>query len=218
MSPTADRIGDLVVTCLPTGGWRSNCYIVAAAGSPDAVVIDPGEDAPGIIAELDGRVPSRIICTHGHYDHSGAAERLSHEYGIPCEVHERDRRLLGHAAMYAMTFERRPFEVPSLVATFNDDTVIPLGDLELCVISTPGHTPGSVCLVTDGAVFTGDTLLHRAVGRVDLPGGEPEQLTTSVERLLATLAPSTRLFPGHGAPWLASEARAWWATARGAAS
>lgn len=211
MIPTIEQVGDAVVTLVASGRWRSNCYIVAPTDSTEVIIIDPAVEIEVVLSALDGRLPVRILLTHGHYDHVGVAEELSVRFDLPCEVHERDQALLGHAGLYAISFEQRRCTPPTFIRTFGDEALFDVGGLRLRALHCPGHTPGSVGFAAQGVLFTGDTLFRGAIGRVDLPGGNPRELALSIDRLLADVEPATRLFPGHGRPWTAAEASEWWA-------
>jgi glyoxylase-like metal-dependent hydrolase (beta-lactamase superfamily II) len=220
-SPEApvQRIGAVTVTTLMTGApWRENCYVVRDERSGEQIVIDPGaqpERIVGVIEAGGGRL-THVLLTHGHHDHVGAVAAVCEHFGLACELHEADRRLLRHAPMYALRFAGRRIDDPAPARPYAGAPEFALGEGVLQTILTPGHTAGSVCYSLPGLVFTGDTLLPRSVGRTDLPGGDAAVLRGSVGALLAPLAPTVVLFPGHGAPWTAGDAATWWAGAQAA--
>jgi glyoxylase-like metal-dependent hydrolase (beta-lactamase superfamily II) len=204
--------GDCIVTCLVTGAeWRQNAYIVSHRPSRNAVLIDPGDDADLIIKQVQerGETVSRILLTHPHHDHIGAAAQVSAHFKVACELHKQDIRLLMHAPMYALRFaNRRILPVPDYQAF--ETLSVRDGEPVVRSIHTPGHTKGSVCYLFDGFVMTGDTLLCKHVGRTDLPGASAEQIVTSIDLLLSELAGDAVIFSGHGKPWAAGEAKQWW--------
>lgn len=176
----------------------------------DAFVVDPGGDEAAVVDAVDGARVRAIVLTHGHYDHCGAAAPLVERWGVACAVHRADRDLLERAPHYAVAFDRRALALPREVVTFGDDGWFEVGGVILRALASPGHTPGSVCLVGDGLALTGDTLLRNTVGRTDLPGGDPTALRSTVARLLDALPADARLLPGHGDEWTVPQARAWW--------
>jgi hydroxyacylglutathione hydrolase len=204
--------GGCRITCFVTGGqWKQNTYIIIHKESLNAIVIDPGDNATFIIRQIEdeeGRL-THILLTHPHHDHVGAVSELSEYFGIDCELHKQDVRLLKQVSTYALTFAHKtiapitrfqPFETPYIS---EEEPVIR-------ALHTPGHTKGGVCYLFDGFVFTGDTLLNRFIGRTDFPGGSLTDLHRSVTALLAELVDDTLIFPGHGKPWSAGEAKKWW--------
>jgi len=181
------------------GSLQSNCYVVYDEESLDAIVIDPGEQ-PGKIAEiLAGRNlrVSHIVCTHGHFDHLGAVARLKEKTGAPIAMSGDDLELYLQAREQAVSwgFEIEAPPRPDLLVA--EGTELAAGSLKFTVISTPGHSPGGICLYGQGVVFTGDTVFAGSVGRTDLYGGSMEALKKSFARVMS-LPPETRLFPGHG--------------------
>jgi hydroxyacylglutathione hydrolase len=199
------------------GALKTNCYIYSSA-KKECVIIDPGGDPEGVAARVDvlNMVPVGIVLTHGHLDHVAAVGLLKASYaarGYPLAVaiHPADRKFLGAKAADA---HRTSLESLDLIdaAIFGDefpplpkaDTVLKDGGrvlgMDLEVIETPGHTPGSVCLWSskEGILFSGDTLFFDGVGRTDLAGGDEKKLRTSIQQRLMVLPPETRVFPGHG--------------------
>ena len=105
---------------------------------------------------------------------------------------------------------QRRIRGPEPVSYFEGEPTLAFDGFEVKVLFTPGHTPGGVCLVFDGFIFTGDTLFNQGVGRTDLPGGDGRTLSASIGRLLKEADPKARLYSGHGPSWTAAEARPWW--------
>jgi hydroxyacylglutathione hydrolase len=212
-------VGDYRVRTVTTGTWREHCYVVRHASSPEAVVIDPGEDADGIAAalEAEGAVVAYVLLTHAHYDHVGALAAVCGASGAPFYVHPGDTKLLRRAPVYAMSFEKKALRPPG---EGRDVTAaaLTLGGRPIRTLHVPGHSEGGMAYGLDGVAFTGDTLLREHIGRVDLPGGDARRLRDSVTRLLEWLPEDTLLLAGHGRPWTAREARAWWPRAEAAAT
>jgi hydroxyacylglutathione hydrolase len=199
--------------------WRENCYLAIHAPSGQMALVDPGDDADSIIRATveSGTRLQHVLLTHAHHDHVGAVAALYRRFGLACEVHDDDVRLLRHAPMYALRFAQKQIETPAPFRAFKDQPTFHVGEQPVQVIHTPGHTSGSVCYNFGGFVFTGDTLLYQRVGRSDLPGGDPKLLVASVNQLLERLPGDTVVFPGHGRPWTLGEARTWWGGAAGSA-
>jgi glyoxylase-like metal-dependent hydrolase (beta-lactamase superfamily II) len=206
------EFGRFSVERLVTGMWKENCYLVKDQESNELTIIDPGGDAQVIAGKLEQSVGTvrHILLTHGHYDHFGAASDLCELTGVPCSLHQGDIKLLRRAPLYAMSYERKNFKIPGDIAVLSDVRTLDLGGCAFQVLETPGHTSGSVCFQFGSFIFTGDTLLNGTVGRTDLPGGNSEQLSNSMEYLLTNLAEDTVVLPGHGRPWTGKEAQEWW--------
>jgi hydroxyacylglutathione hydrolase len=190
-----------ILTTFVNGKWRENCYIVSSP-SGDALIIDPGSQAEEIIALADeqGWRIRAIVNSHAHFDHVGAVAALKDRYQVPFYLHAADQPLLRRANLYRMLFEASgPVRIPAID---HDISALPenfeIGPFALSWMSTPGHTEGSVCLRLHDYLFSGDTLMHNAVGRTDLPGGNQEQLRASV-RKLAALPRDLVVCGGHGA-------------------
>ena len=164
------------------GEKDTNCYVVACADTREAVVIDPGGDAPKILSQLDGLSVKWIVLTHAHPGHSGAKDSVKTATQATTAMH------LADATTYLKSAERY------LVST---DT-LPFGNFALDVLITPGHTPGGLSYKVGNHVFTGDTLLAGKIGRVDLPGSSPQQMLLSLHGQLLTLPDNTVVYPGHG--------------------
>lgn len=190
----------LQVTQFINGRWRQNCYLIAGDRG-DALIVDPGSQAQDIV-DLVTRNHWRvhaILNTHGHYDHVGAVSPLKESYGAPFYLHRADGDLLKRANLYRMLFEsREAIRVPAIDCDISGlPAAFEVGPFSLSWIATPGHTPGSVCLLLDEYLFSGDTLMHNAIGRTDLPGGDRQQLLASV-RKLQELPGEMVVCGGHG--------------------
>ena len=214
-------VGEYEIATIANGTFKENCYVIAHPATGDCLVIDPGAEEPFLAEHLGARglTPQKIVLTHGHFDHLGAVDALMQRYGIPCEVHAREERLVRQAATYAFRFERgAALRVPRGLTYFTDESHLRWNGRPIGVLPTPGHTAGSVAFVLGGAcAFTGDTLFREYVGPTTYPESDPAAILASVALLLDTLADDCALFPGHGKPWTIGEARAWWAGVQGAA-
>ena len=176
---------------LTVGEYQTNCYIVRAEGCRQCCVIDPGYEPELILqqAEKAGLEIEAVLLTHGHFDHVGGVKILAAETGCRVYIHPDDLSL-----------------PPMLTAgpiyhtdTYTDGDSITAGGLSFRVLSTPGHTRGSVCLITGDVMFSGDTLFQGSCGRTDLPGGSYTDISASLARL-AALEDDYRVYPGHMGP------------------
>ena len=184
---------------LTLGELASNCYILEAP-EKTAIVIDPGAEAEVIIAELESRglTLSKILLTHGHFDHTGAAAELKARYNAPVYISAADEELLDDKVKsVAYVLPEFPFRPVKADVRIREGDVITQGSMEISVIETPGHTAGSVCFIIDDCMFTGDTLFHGTVGRTDHFSGDTGAELQSVKRL-AALDKNYRLYCGHG--------------------
>jgi len=179
---------------------EANCWIVAAEGAQKAAVIDPGGAGPAIleaVQQLDATVAA-VLLTHGHFDHMTAAVELADGSDAPIYAHAAD------APMLARPQDQMPGFVDESVRGVEDMRAVVEGDeievggLRLSVVETPGHSPGGVCYLAEGAIFTGDTLFAGGIGRTDLPGGDHRQLMASIRDKILSLPDATTIHPGHG--------------------
>lgn len=184
---------------LTVGELAANCFIVEAP-EKTAIVIDPGAEAEVIAAELESRglTLRKILLTHGHFDHMGAAAELKEKYSAQVYISVQDEELLpDREKSVAIFLPDSPFHPVEADARVKEGDVISQGSMKISVIETPGHTAGSVCFVIEDCIFTGDTLFHGSVGRTDLYSGNAAQQAETLKRL-AELDKNYRLYCGHG--------------------
>ena len=171
---------------LALGAYQTNCYLLFEGDK--AVVIDPGYEADTILDALAGKTLKAVLLTHGHFDHVGAVKELVAETGCEVWIHAAEATMPPMVTAGPLYFTH----------TYDEgDTVSPIAGLELTVLHTPGHTPGSVCLLMGREMFSGDTLFACSFGRTDLPGGDPRKMMESLRRL-ASLQGNFFIHPGHG--------------------
>ena len=179
----------LKVHAMALGAYQTNCYIIHDDTSKTCCVIDPGYDADLILDKLEelGMSLEAILLTHGHFDHVGGVKELASETG--CRVY-----ICGEDLSMPPMMTAGPI---FYTHTYSEGDRLSLAGLDISVIHTPGHTPGSVCLIADDAMFSGDTLFAGSCGRTDLPGGNWATILKSLRRL-ASFEANFRVFPGHG--------------------
>jgi len=191
---------NLLVHQLSVGPLQVNCFVVACQRTREAMVIDPGEDGPRILqlAESNGYQVKKIVNTHGHFDHIGANQPVKEATGAVLMMHEADLPLLQNARNHAQAYGLTVSPSPDPDKFLNEGDVFSVGEQSFSIFHVPGHSPGSVCLLSDGHLFVGDVLFAGSVGRTDLPGGDFDALVEGVREKLFRLPADTIVHPGHG--------------------
>jgi len=189
----------MLIETLSVGPYGTNCYLWAATHGGCAVVIDPGDDGVRILRRVKDLVldVTCIVLTHGHHDHTGALKELKDATGAEIAMHVADADMLRNNTLAAMLGLKACYPLPP-DKQLEDGQKVVVGGVEFSVLHTPGHSRGSICLLGDGVVFTGDTLFQAGIGRTDLPGGNYTELIDSIESKLLSLPDNTRVYPGHG--------------------
>jgi len=185
------------------GPLQCNCTLLACEKTLEAVLIDPGDEAPRLIKEIDdaGFKVKYLLHTHAHFDHIGATRQLKSHTQAPICLHEADssiyRMLPLQGKMFGMVFDE-----PEPIDKFlEDEEELCFGQHKIQIIHTPGHSPGGVCFkLKDGdeMVFSGDTLFQGSIGRTDLWGGNFDELIRSIRNRILVLSDDIQVFPGHG--------------------
>ena len=163
------------------------------------MIIDPADEAGEILKSVEelGLEIKFIVLTHGHPDHVGALKEIKEATGAEVAIHTDDAESLQQqylGFLFGLSYQIPP--PPERL--FKDGDSIDIGDLHFGVIHTPGHTPGGICLLGHGVLFSGDTLFNYGIGRYDLPGGNYSQLMDSLQTKLMVLPDDTIVYPGHG--------------------
>src|SRR6266480_1918961 len=179
--------------------YGTNCWILAAEGSEEAVVVDPGFEPSSVRAMLDAahKRPAAVLLTHAHVDHAGEAGRFAGT-DVPVYIHPDDALAFSDPAAWGRA------DAPALAGvadlrTMGDGEVLKLAGFAIEVLHTPGHTPGHCCFHVDEnvLVFSGDLVFAGSIGRSDFPESDPAKMRASLGRFL-TLPDDLRTLPGHG--------------------
>ena len=194
----------MILETFPVGPLRCNCTILGDEVTREAMVVDPGDNIPEILSRLQkhGLTLRQIVVTHAHIDHVGGAAQLRKLTGAPVIMNQQDLGLLGMMQMQAGWLGVPTPEVAPPDASAEDGLAVGLATLPAQVLHTPGHTPGSICLLfhfnDQHLLLAGDTLFAGSIGRTDLPGGDGQQILRSLRDRLLVLPDATRVVPGHG--------------------
>jgi glyoxylase-like metal-dependent hydrolase (beta-lactamase superfamily II) len=200
----------LEVRQLTVGAIAENCFIVRREGSDKALIVDPGEEAERILAEVEeaGAEVEAILVTHCHFDHIGAVAPVARATGAPVYCPEIELPVLADIMSFVPYPGFGPYESHEAEESVKGGETLELAGLSIDVLFTPGHSPGHVTysLRDEGAIFSGDVLFQGSVGRVDLPGGDGPTLMRSIQALVDSHPPETAVYPGHmGATTLGAE-------------
>ncbi len=171
---------------------------MAAEGSDDALVVDPGffPDRVNRLLHDARKRPVAALATHGHYDHVGAARSFCGD-DIPFYIHKADELSLTDPRAWGAGMPAPPIGRPGDTRTISEGDVLDLAGFSIEVMHTPGHTPGSVCFRAGELFFSGDLVFKLAIGRSDFPNSSPKDMIVSLRRFL-TLPDDLRVYPGHG--------------------
>jgi hydroxyacylglutathione hydrolase len=190
----------LIIKRLVVGSLSANCWIAGTESGGEGLVIDPGGNYEEISRAIDdtGLDIKLIILTHGHSDHIAALYEIQRKTGADVAIHISDADFLeGHGSVssqFGISY-KTPHPPDRLL---REDDIVSIKGLDLKVIHTPGHTPGSISLDAPGKVFTGDTLFRRGIGTTMMPGSSRSQLINSITTKLMRLPDDTIIYPGHG--------------------
>ncbi len=194
----------LELRCFVVGPISTNCY--ALVSGKRAMVVDPGAEGARVAAALaaDGISAELVVATHGHADHVGGVAALVDATGARYAIAPADDDLARHARRAHALGIEYDADAPAPDLQLVDGGEVGVGEARFRVIAAPGHTPGGVALLGQGAVsdlcFVGDTLFAGSAGRTDLPGGNTGELMRSLSCLAAEVPAQTNILPGHGQP------------------
>lgn len=177
------------MTSMQLGLYETNCYIIYDETTMDGVITDPGYTPELVLqrlAELGVHLKA-ILLTHGHFDHVGGVRAIAEATGCQVYLNEKDTSMPSYLTAGPLYY----------TDCYDEGDEVTIGPLKFRVLSTPGHTPGSVCLLCGNAMFSGDTLFRGSCGRTDGPGGSWQQIMQSLKKL-GSLAMDYDVYPGHG--------------------
>jgi glyoxylase-like metal-dependent hydrolase (beta-lactamase superfamily II) len=187
---------------LRVGPLQCVCSILGDEATREAMVVDPGDDIPSILARLAAHhlTVRQIVITHAHIDHIAGAQQLKRITGAPILYNQLDLPLVAIMDQQAAWLGVATPDVLPPDDHLQDNRILHLAETPITVLHTPGHTPGSLCLhlPDEELLVAGDTLFAGSIGRTDLPGGDPKAILASIHDRLLTLPDSTRVIPGHG--------------------
>jgi hydroxyacylglutathione hydrolase len=193
----------LITKMFTFGVFSTNCFVVFAKDSRDALIVDPGLVSPGEVDEVTLFIKANllklklIINTHGHPDHSCGNGLIKDIFHIPICIHEDDAYMFGQSGWETARYFGFDCVSPSANFLLHEGDYVKFGEEALRVIHSPGHSSGSILLVGKGEVFTGDTLFAGSIGRTDFPGSSENEMQISLRKLLS-LSDSFVVYPGHG--------------------
>jgi glyoxylase-like metal-dependent hydrolase (beta-lactamase superfamily II) len=183
------------------GPVQENCFLLRRDGAEQALIVDPGEDAPLILDAVEqlGVAVEAILVTHCHFDHIGAVAPVAKATGAPVYVSEIEKPVLADIMSYVPWSGFGPYESYEADHTLKGGEILSLAGFDIDVLFTPGHSPGHLTfsVPAERAIFSGDVLFQGSVGRTDLPGGDWDTLLSSIGTLVETLPPETVVYPGH---------------------
>ncbi|MBD3216307.1 MAG: MBL fold metallo-hydrolase [Candidatus Lokiarchaeota archaeon] len=190
----------MILKKLIVGPIGTNCYIFGSESTREVVIIDPGGDAKDIINAVEdlNAKPIAVLLTHGHFDHSMKVGRIKRHFEIPLKYNKKE-------------YDSGIYSQKKADKWLNEGDIIKIGDINLHVLETPGHSPGALSYYTpdvkeyngqyiDGLIFTGDLLFRRSIGRTDIGGGDQQQLFSSIKNKIIKNPEITNdflVFPGH---------------------
>jgi hydroxyacylglutathione hydrolase len=193
----------MIIDTFPVGWLQCNCTILGDELTREALIIDPGGDPEEILIRLakHGLTAKQIVCTHTHIDHVGAICELQEKMQTPAAIHKADLFLFDKLDLQAQWIGMPMPKRGAIDQFVQDGDAIACRGIEMGVIHTPGHTPGSTSFHLPGnrnILFTGDTLFAHSIGRTDLWGGSHPEIINSIQKKLMAFDDDTLVIPGHG--------------------
>ena len=191
----------LIVEGRAVGPFAMNSYLIACAETKEAALVDSGGDIEEMLlrADEEGLQITKLLQTHAHIDHVAALSEAKSKTGAPIYLHSADQPIYQNAPLMGKMFGLHISALPPVDEQLVDSQVIALGECRLQVLHTPGHCPGHVCFVERerGVILGGDLIFKNSIGRVDLPGSEPEEMVRSLRRAMNSWDDDMVIYPGH---------------------
>lgn len=183
----------MLIKKMVLGSYQENAYIIINEETREAIIIDPGDEGKSLVSYIKGlNVKLQyILLTHGHLDHVGAVDDLREEFNIPAYISEADMKYIERRKVAFGQMKRADFFL-------KEGDSLSFGNMPVKIFETPGHSKGSLCFLIDNVLYVGDVLFQGSIGRTDLPGGEFNELISSIKDKLMKLPGNTRVMPGHG--------------------
>lgn len=193
-------MSNIILKQFVLGALENNNFLLIDNASKEAVLIDGSGYTDEIEKTLQeyGATLKYLLLTHGHFDHVLGVNDIKEKFGCKVLINKEDESLYNSANSYVAQFGIGNVQIPKIDGYVEDNQIIKLGDHNIKVITTPGHTLGGVCYLVEDMLFSGDTLFYECVGRTDLPGGSFEQLAKNIKEKLFTLDKHIKVYPGHG--------------------
>ncbi len=187
------------ITGVVSGNLQVNCYIVYDVNLKKAIIIDPGEQAQKVINKIEtlNLQPELLINTHGHFDHIFSDDIVREKYNIPLAIFKDDVEMLSDSNLNLSQYMDNPITIKQADIIFDKEEVKETSFCKYKVIHTPGHSKGSICILIDDILFSGDTVFKYSIGRTDLPDGNYNELMQSLEKI-KKLSKNITIYPGHG--------------------
>lgn len=190
----------MIIEQIPVTNLAVFCYLIMDEATRDAILIDPAGDYKKIFMKIESHNANirYIMNTHGHFDHTSGNSFFRSQTDAVFLIHEDDVQFLKKITPEEyFPFSQGKDDPGRKVLLLADNDCISIGNTQLWVIHTPGHSPGSICLYSNGNLFTGDTIFTEGYGRTDIPGGSEETLMRSIRDKVLTFPDETVIWPGH---------------------
>ncbi len=190
----------MILKQIISGPFEANNYLIIDKDTKKAVLIDASGSFDKIKAELDAydAVLEKVLLTHAHIDHIAGCYEIQEKLGAKVFINEEDMFLVKNLKQQLQMFGLPPAQEPQIDGFIKDGDRINIGNLEIKVIHTKGHSKGGSCFLLEDKLFSGDTLFLGSVGRTDLPGGDYKELEESITQKIFTLKGDLKIYPGHG--------------------